>query len=156
MNTIEVWVKRRAYSLLTNEEVKLCKKYSRKEAILSILLAALLLFSGFIYVVVYRSLWIIVLSFIVTIVLGIMIDDCAVERHRIKTHYYHTGIGVQCPKCGAENKFSVEHAQKLVQEFSGEIPVSNCVVCGGELKLYPVRNYLRDCESHLAAVSGIK
>lgn len=142
--------------MLTNEEVKLCKKYSRKEAILSILLTVLLLFSGFIYVVVYRSLWVIVIAFIITIVLGIKIDDCAVERRRIKTHYYHNGIGVLCSKCGAENKFSVERTQELVREFSGEIPVSNCVVCGGELKLYPARNYLRDCELYLTTVNGMK
>lgn len=139
---------------LSEAKQKLYKKCRNKNIVYSLLLVLCIVLT--IYFVIKFNLnphsWLIIGIIIVyVLVFYILIDNCDVEMHRIKSGYYEKSFGFLCQKCKSEVKINFEDLEKynsLPRNEQG-IRVMNCHNCGNPVPFYNFDNALEDYKKYL-------
>ncbi len=142
---------------LSETKQKLYKKYRNKNIIYSLMLVLCIILT--IYFCIKFNLnthgWLVIgIIFIYVIVFYILIDNCDVEMHRIKSGYYEKSFGFFCQKCGSEVKINFAELEKynsLPRNEDG-IRVMNCHNCGNPVPFYNFDNALEDYKKYLEQV----
>lgn len=139
---------------LSELKQKLYKKYRNKNIIYSLLLVLCIILT--IYFCIKLNLnshsWLVIgIIIIYVLVFYILIDNCDVEMHRIKSGYYEKDFGFHCQKCGTEVKINFEDLEKyesLPRNENG-IRVMDCHNCGNPVPFYNFDNALKDYKNYL-------
>ena len=142
---------------LSESKQKLYKKYRNKNIIYSLLLVLCIILT--IYFCIKFNLnthsWLVIgIIIIYVLVFYILIDNCDVEMHRIKSGYYEKSFGFFCQKCGSEVKINFAELEKynsLPRNENG-IRVMNCHNCGNPVPFYNFDNALEDYKKYLEQV----
>lgn len=139
---------------LSESKQKLYKRYRNKNIIYSLLLVLCIVLT--IYFCIKFDLnthsWLVIgIIIIYVLIFYILIDNCDVEMHRIKSGYYEKSFGFFCQKCGSEVKINYAELEKynsLPRNESG-IRVMNCYNCGNPVPFYNFDNALEDYKKYL-------
>lgn len=139
---------------LSESNQKLYKKYRNKSIIYSLLLVLCIILTIYFCIKLNlnsHSFIVVGIIIIYVIVFYILIDNCDVEMHRIKTGYYGNSFGFFCQKCGSEVNINFEELEKYDSLPKNEdgIRVMNCQKCGNPVLLYNFDNALEDYKKHL-------
>lgn len=142
---------------LSDSKQKLYEKYRNKNIIYSLLLVLCIVLT--IYFCIKFNLntysWLVIgIIIIYVLVFYILIDNCDVEMHRIKTGYYEKSFGFFCQKCGSEIKINFAELEKYnsLPKNENGIRVMNCHNCGNSVPFYNFDNALEDYKKYLEQV----